>query len=265
MNCYGDKKGNITSAFGSDLFLEGITGIPNLLLKYFPKIGITDNEMMLIIQLIHLQTGANQNFPSLDVLAQFMSGDKTKIEADLASLIEKGIIKINHFYCETTDEIVPIYSYEPLFEKISELWACEKVKTYQELKKNLKERKQKSTVIKDKDKEPALTKICQSFEKEFGRLLSPMEIEQAYLWLDDNKGKTELILEALKRAVMLGKHNFKYIDSILLEWKKNNLRTITEVLAYEANFRERQINRATRRKPDLPKKEKDKFRLLYLG
>ena len=265
MNCNGDKKGNITAAFASDLVLEGMTAIPNLLLKYYPRLGITDSEMMLIIQLLHLQTATNQYFPSLDVMAMLMTGGKTKIKADLAALIEKGVLKISHFYCEETDEVIPLYSYEPLFEKISEIWACEKVKAYQQMKKNLKEQKQKSGTGRSKHNEPDFARICQSFEKEFGRLLSPMEIEQVNLWLTDNEGGTDLIMEALKRAVMMGKHNFKYIDSILLEWQKNNLRTISEVQAYEANFRERQITRSTRRKPDAVEKKKDKFRLLYLG
>ena len=261
----GDKKGNITCSFGSDIILEGMTGVPNLLLKYYSKLGITDNEMMLIIQLMNLQSAANQQLPSHDVLAQYMSADKSHIRADLASLIEKGIICINHIYCETTDDVVSIYSYEPLFEKILELWACEKVKAYQLLKKNLKEQIQKTRVVKDKNKQPAFARVCQAFEKEFGRLLSPMEIEQVNLWLDDNDGWPELILEALKRAVMMSKHNFKYIDSILLEWQKNKLKSSSEVLAFEANFREHQISRSAKRKPEAPEKKKDKFRLLYLS
>lgn len=265
MSCNGDKKGNITSAFGSDIILEGITGVPNLLLKYYAKIGITDSEMMLIIQLMHIQTSTNERFPSHDVLAQFMSGDRSSIRAGLASLIEKGIISISHVYNESADEVVSIYSYEPLFEKVLELWACEKVKACQLLKKNLKEQIQKARVVKNKDRQPAFAKVCQSFEKEFGRLLSPMEIEQVNLWFDDNEGRPELIFEALKRTVMLGKHNFKYIDSILLEWQKNKLKTVSEVLAYEANFRERQLSRTVRRKPETPDKKKDKFRLLYLS
>lgn len=265
MGANGDKKGNITSSFGSDIILEGMTGIPNLLLKYYSKLGVTDSEMMLIIQLIHAQTAIGQQCPSHDALAEYMAGDKAKIRADLASLIEKGIISIDHVYCEQTDEVVAIYSYEPLFEKILEFWACEKVKNYQLMRKNLKEQIHKTRTVPAKNRKPAFATVCQAFEKEFGRLLSPMEIEQVNLWLDDNDGKPELILEALKRAVMLGKHNFKYIDSILLEWQKNKLATMSEIAAYEANFRERQLARQIKRKPENTEKKKDKFRFLYLS
>lgn len=265
MGSNGDKKGNITSSFGSDIILEGMTGVPNLLLKYYSKLGITDNEMMLIIQLMHIQTASNQPCPSYEALAEYMNGDRAKIRADLASLIEKGIISINHVYCEATDEVVAVYSYEPLFEKILELWACEKVKTYQLMKKNLKQQIQKSRGTNNKNRQPYFAKVCQAFEKEFGRLLSPMELEQVNLWLDDGDGRPELILEALKRAVMLGKHNFKYIDSILLEWQKNKLTTISEISEYEAKFRERQLARPIKRKPETAQNKKDKFRLLYLS
>lgn len=265
MGCNGDKKGNITSAFGSDIILEGTTGVPNLLLKYYARLGITDSEMMLLVQLMHVQKSTNQLFPSHEVLADFMACDKTSIRAGLAGLIEKGVIAISHIYSKEADEVISTYSYEPLFEKVLELWACEKVRACQMMKKNLKEQTQKTRVVKNRNKQPAFAKICQSFEKEFGRLLSPMEIEQINLWLDDNEGRPDLIMEALKRAVMLGKHNFKYIDSILLEWQKNKINSVSDVLAYEANFRERQLNRSAKRKTETTEKNKDKFRLLYLS
>ncbi|WP_418790326.1 DnaD domain protein [Phosphitispora sp. TUW77] len=259
-----DRKGNITAAFGSDLTLEGMTGVPNLLLKYYQKIGITDSEMMLIIHLMRLQTSANQHCPSADILEAHMSSDKAQIQADLASLKEKGIISIKNYYNDETDQIVPFYCYEPLFEKISEFWACEKVQTYQQMKKNLAEQKKKTGEGR-RERKTSFTQVCKGFEKEFGRILSPMEIEQVDLWLSDYDDQTELIFEALKRATLLGKHNFKYIDSILLEWQKNNLKTIDDVLTYEANYRQRHSRKPIRKKIETPEKRKDKFRLLYLS
>ncbi|HWI54991.1 MAG TPA: DnaD domain protein, partial [Desulfobacteria bacterium] len=183
---------------------------------------------------------------------------------DIASLIEKGIISISYYCYEDSDEILPVYSLEPLFEKVSEFWACEKVSVYQKIRKTLK--KQETENKNSKNNQAVFSTVCKAFEKEFARLLSPMEIEQINLWVNDFNGNTELILEALKRAVMLGKHNFKYIDIILLEWHKNNLNTISEVLSFEANFRERQAQRGIRRKSsEQSVNKKDKFRLLYLG
>jgi len=166
--------------------------------------------------------------------------------------------------------VLSTYSLEPLMEKVSEIWACDKVKELQKMRQALKEKESKGTVKKGiKSGAPEFACMCQSFEKEFGRPLSPMEIEQVGLWLEEHRGKTEFILEALKRAVMRGKHNFKYIDSILLEWKKNNLCTVGAIMEYEENFRQRQVKRGNGFKgetePKNKNKGKDKFKLLYMS
>lgn len=73
------------------------------------------------------------------------------------------------------------------------------------------------------------------FEKEFGRPLTPIEFEKINNWLT---GHQEFIIrEGLKRAVLAGKLTFRYIDTILLEWKKNNIRTIQEIEQREADFK----------------------------
>lgn len=71
--------------------------------------------------------------------------------------------------------------------------------------------------------------ISTKFEQEFGRLLSPMEISQIVQWIDVDKYTEDIITEALRRAVLLGKHNFKYIDTILLGWKKASYKTLQEI------------------------------------
>src|SRR5699024_11628105 len=50
------------------------------------------------------------------------------------------------------------------------------------------------------------------FEQEFGRPLSPFEIETISVWLDEDKMKPSLIKADLREAVLMSKLNFKYID-----------------------------------------------------
>jgi len=132
------------------------------------------------------------------------------------------------------------------------------------MKKSLEEQRKRSNGPQ-KERKASFAKVCKAFEKEFGRLLSPMEIEQIDLWLNDFDGQTELIFEGLRKAVMLGKHNFKYIDSILLDWQKNNLKTVEDIHTYESRYRERQAARPVKKKAEVPDKRKDKFKLLYLS
>lgn len=66
------------------------------------------------------------------------------------------------------------------------------------------------------------------FEREFGRPLSSTEYEIIHTWI--SKGfKEELIIGALKEAVYNGVCNFRYIDTILYEWKKKGYKTMKDV------------------------------------
>lgn len=70
--------------------------------------------------------------------------------------------------------------------------------------------------------------IFELIEKEFGRILSPIEYEIIKAWLE-NKISEELINEALKEAVFNGVNNLRYIDKILYEWQKKGINTKEDV------------------------------------
>ena len=59
------------------------------------------------------------------------------------------------------------------------------------------------------------------FEEEFGRPLSPNEMEKINEWNRDNEKK--LIIFALREASAYGRLNFPYIDKILYTWKEKGI------------------------------------------
>lgn len=260
-----DSTGNITASFGADFFQQGATSIPNLLLKYYKKIGLSDLELILIIHLLRFKCEENDPFPTAERLRQFMASDEVIIKGTIAGLIEKGIITVTHYYDDKAEEILNAYSYDYLFERISEVWARDKMRELQ---------RTRSIIVKNHDNfinshigndmEKDFAQVHKSFEREFGRLLSPIEIEQIQLWLVQDGQNTEIVIEALRRAVLMGKHNFKYIDSILLEWKKNNLQSLNEINSYETNFKQRQGSKNQKTPPEKsPNNKKEKIKMLY--
>ena len=80
-------------------------------------------------------------------------------------------------------------------------------------------------------------KIFQLFEQELGRLLSPMEIETIGMWMDLDKHSPEIIKAALKEAVLADKVNLRYIDRILIEWKKRNIKTLAQIEKHSEQYR----------------------------
>jgi len=222
------KTGNITAAFGSDLFLQGSTTIPNLLLKFYSQLGINDSEMMLLIQLIRLRTEDKNYFPSLEALYPLLAGNEEHVENSLESLLHKELIKVSDFFDAEREVVFKGFDFEPIFEKLSEVWACAKVQENQNIR----------NFIEVEQSQQTSTNLFKNFESEFGRPLSPMEIDQINSW--SRKLQPFLVLEALRRAVLLGKHNFKYIDSILLEWEKNNITSACDIEEYDRRFKNKQ-------------------------
>ena len=97
-------------------------------------------------------------------------------------------------------------------------------------KEKEKEKETEKETDQEKEKESEIIAIA-GIEKEFGRLLSPIEIEQIQEWQKTHSD--EMIIEALKISVLRGVFKLKYIDAILLDWEKTNTRTAHQVREHE--------------------------------
>ena len=79
------------------------------------------------------------------------------------------------------------------------------------------------------------TNIYSIFENELGRPLSPMEYEIIKGWINDNFS-SELIILALKEAVYNGVSNLRYIDKVLYEWRKKNIKSESDIIKDKEKF-----------------------------
>ena len=64
-----------------------------------------------------------------------------------------------------------------------------------------------------------------------------MECESIAMWLDVDGHSAEIIRAALKEAVIAQKLSLRYIDRILFEWKKKNVKTLADVERQTKSFR----------------------------
>lgn len=79
-----------------------------------------------------------------------------------------------------------------------------------------------------------LSEVCSILQKEFGRLITPMEIEAIKKW----EYPVDVIKLAVAESVSNGVFYIKYIDRILFNWKKANVRTAAEARIYIERFRQ---------------------------
>ena len=92
--------------------------------------------------------------------------------------------------------------------------------------------------ISEEDSVKIDNSIFTVFENELGKLLSPMQMETIKEWVTTYKNE-ELIVMALKEAVMNGAYHFNYIDSILNEWNKKGYKNKEDVLKDKCNYRKK--------------------------
>ncbi|AJA42389.1 hypothetical protein AJ85_05775 [Alkalihalobacillus alcalophilus ATCC 27647 = CGMCC 1.3604] len=94
-----------------------------------------------------------------------------------------------------------------------------------------------------KEESNSPTALYTMIEREFARPLSPMELQTIGMWLDEDQHSDELIVAALREAVVSNVRTIRYIDRILTNWKQNGITTIQQVREHTSKFRENQPNR----------------------
>ncbi|MFN2745627.1 MULTISPECIES: DnaD domain-containing protein [Bacillus] len=195
----------------------GSVSIPHLLFSNYRELGLNETEFMLLLNIkMHVERGSL--FPTPEELSKTMTIATEQCMNMLRMFIQKGFIYIEE--CEDQNGIkYEKYSLEPLWGKLFD---------YLEMEEKEKQHEQ------NRGEEKSLYTI---FEEEFARPLSPLECETLSIWLDQDHHDVQMIKQALKEAVMLGKLNFRYIDRILFEWKKNGITTVEQAASYSQKFR----------------------------
>jgi DNA replication protein len=199
---------------------EGTITIPAALLTEYKNMHLSEQELVLLLQVIHFAEKGNE-FPTPAEISARMAVSVVDCTESLHTLIQKGFIDI--IDGDSADGIrFEKYSLDPLWEKLIDRFM-----------QNQKQERVQARQVEETD-------LYTCFEKEFGRPLSPFECETLAMWMDDDHHDPIIIKAALREAVISGKLNFRYIDRILFEWKKNGIKTIEQAKSYGRKFRQHQ-------------------------
>ncbi|WP_278963390.1 DnaD domain protein [Lactobacillus apis] len=202
----------------NDYRFLGFTVFSNGLLAYYPQLKITNSELILIIQL-ELFAQKGNKFPSNEQMAANTNFSATEIASIIQQLIDKNDLTID----QVTDEkgrIGNYYNLDRLYSKLDDL-----------LEKNVatpKSGEGTTNTTSEIDNSP-LNQLMRQFEIEFGRYLSPIEREEISAWLNVDHYDPEIIKLALREAVLSQAYSLKYVDRVLLNWQRHNLKTPSEV------------------------------------
>lgn len=169
--------------------------LPRLLLFNYKDMGITDQELIVLIYLLN-----NLNTYNPRVISDDLKIELVDVLTLISSLNEKGIITLE--MVQRGNKKSEAINLDPLYNKLTFI------------------------VVNEEEKKD--TSIFTIFESEFARTLSPVEYDIINSW-KDNGFTDELISLALKEAIFNGAPSLKYIDRILNDWYKKGIKNADDV------------------------------------
>lgn len=179
--------------------------IPRILFQNYKKIGLTDQELIIITYIINTSSIFNPKQISNDLNITL-----NEVMETMENLSSKGITKLE---LKKIGNIRNEYiNLDGLYEKLAF--------------KILNKEEEKKTSIYD------------IFETEFGRTISPMEYEIINAWIENGTSEETIIL-ALKEATYNGVSNLRYIDKIISEWSKKGIKTREDVEKSRMSFKQK--------------------------
>ncbi|MBS4194472.1 DnaD domain-containing protein [Lederbergia citri] len=198
---------------------SGMIQIPYLLMSKYREIGLDEKELVVLLHIISFVEKGNE-FPTPEQIAERMTITSSECTSILRRLVQLEMIKIEKGYSD--DEVrYERYTLSSLWLKLAEILITEK-----------KQLDLETIFQEEKD-------IYSAFEQEFGRPLSPLECESLAMWIDQDGQDPVIIKAALREAVMSGTINFRYIDRILFEWKKNGVTTVEQAKVHSLKYRQK--------------------------
>lgn len=186
--------------------------VPRLLLLQYQNLKITDKQLIILIYLLGVEnTSFNPKQMGIDLHLTL-----EEVMNEITELTSLGFVQLELKKIGTMrDEIVNV---DGLYQKLIYILV---------------------NGVEEKKKEVSVD-VFTTFEKEFGRTLSPMEYEIVNAWLDGDYSE-ELVLAALKEATYNGVSNLRYIDRILHEWYKKGIKTEQDIMRDKKQFQTKKV------------------------
>lgn len=173
---------------------EGYLNLHKLLLKEYIRLGINEQEMIILSQLITLAEKKKHNL-SLISIARMTHFSSNEVGEILDNLMTKKLL-MTELEMKNDGKEREVFSLSPLFEKILTLF-----------EDDVKEEKGRKS-------QNEIKQVIDGFEELLRRSLTPYELQIIQQWFVDGFTKIE-IDKSLEVAINHNKINLNYIDRII--------------------------------------------------
>lgn len=183
--------------------------LPTDLFFHFHEI-FDNSDDFLVWQFFYLQNTTSLEEISPVQIAESIGKSVAEVNRSMSNLTEKGLLQYKTI--ALNGEIEAVFDALPALERLDEI-----VESRSSVAQTISQ-----NVLKD---------LVETFQQELGRLLTPFEIEDLTKTIQDDKINPELVTAALREAVFNGKANWRYIQAILRNWRREGITTVAQVEA----------------------------------
>jgi len=162
-----------------------------LLLEYYKKLGLRENEVLVLLMVNHLLNQKN-DWITADMLSMKTNLKTKELDRILSDLVKRGFLE----YVLESARV----SLEPISKTLWQLFALDVAKNNQNRL--------------SAERAELLSEIYSYYEKKLGRTLSPFDKDQINQWLDDGY-RVEQIRHALDDALAEGRKTMKSVGKRL--------------------------------------------------
>ncbi|MBR7927999.1 DnaD domain protein [Aerococcaceae bacterium zg-ZUI334] len=212
------------------IFSEGVTVLPRKMIHAYKDLNISPNAFILLIYLIDHQRELQHEAPLKKVAVQ-LGWQEKEVYEHFSELLMAEYIRFD-METDAQGKKYDVLSLEPFYEWLE-----------QAMQPKMNEPTAPTVSLEQK------LELVPTFEGEFGRPLTQIELMQIADWKTGDAFEDDLIILALKQAVLNQAISLKYIDRILLGWKKKNIRTVEEAKRDIEQYNQAKVNRQQQSSP----------------
>lgn len=218
------------------LINDGQTTIANALLMHYREVGLTNDELLVYLQFKRLMDQGDQ-FPDAGVVAESLGESSNSVFQRLHEMLAKKLLTIESITA-ADQKIHDRYNFDGLYDKLAVALKQHSTETPSNVTTSA------GGSVTPSTGESPRERVFKAIETEFGRPLTPMEMQSISKWFDEDHYAPEIIELALREAVLRQVYNLNYMDRILLNWQKRNLTTPAQIEADRQRGIENRLNAA---------------------
>lgn len=201
-----------------ELLRDKMFFIPSSVFRNMGKLGITGDEVLVLIFIINM--GPRVLYDP-EMISKGTGINRIRVLEVINGLISKGILAIVVKKNGSSKKMEEFISTDLFYEKMRGVLL--------------------GGTNRANGKREEQMDLFSMFEKEFGRTLSSMEYEIIRGWVSDDM-PSDLVREALREATYNGVSNLRYIEKIILDWKKRGYKSVKDIERARERYKKKNGN-----------------------